>query len=68
MINTKAIFPTKKEVESNPKSRSARLRVLQKKNQIPDFYEANYSHTDRIYFFRNCYCINWNCMVEVGNF
>ena len=32
MINTKAIFPTKKEVESNPKSRSARLRVLQKKS------------------------------------
>ena len=31
MINTKAIFPSKEEVISNPKSRSARLRVLRKK-------------------------------------
>lgn len=30
MVQSKAIFPTKAEVESNPKSRSARLRVLRK--------------------------------------
>ena len=30
LINTKAIFPAKEEVEGNPRSRSARLRVLKK--------------------------------------
>ena len=30
MIQAKAIFPSKKEVALNPKSRSARLRVLRK--------------------------------------
>ena len=30
MVQAKAIFPSKKEVESNPRSRSARLRVLRK--------------------------------------
>lgn len=30
MVQSKAIFPTKDEVETNPKSRSARLRVLRK--------------------------------------
>ena len=30
MLQTKAIFPTKEEVLANPKSRSARLRVLRK--------------------------------------
>ena len=30
MIQSKAIFPKKEEVMSNPRSRSARLRVLKK--------------------------------------
>ena len=30
MIQAKAIFPTKSEVDENPRSRSARLRVLRK--------------------------------------
>ena len=33
LFQTKAIFPTKTEVERNPKSRSARLRVLRKVRQ-----------------------------------
>ena len=33
LLNTKIITPSKKEVEDNPRSRSARLRVLRKINQ-----------------------------------
>jgi 16S rRNA C1402 N4-methylase RsmH len=33
MNGSKAIFPSKEEVESNPKSRSARLRFLTKIKQ-----------------------------------
>ena len=33
LLNTKIISPSKKEVEANPRSRSARLRVLKKINQ-----------------------------------
>ncbi|MED5280419.1 MAG: 16S rRNA (cytosine(1402)-N(4))-methyltransferase, partial [Verrucomicrobiota bacterium] len=33
MVQAKAIFPSKSEVESNPRSRSARLRVLRKISQ-----------------------------------
>ena len=34
LIQSKAVFPTKAEVTSNPRSRSARLRVLKKLGQV----------------------------------
>ena len=34
MLNTKIITPSKKEVEENPRSRSARLRVLRKLSEV----------------------------------
>ncbi len=33
MVQARAIFPSKSEIESNPRSRSARLRVLRKISQ-----------------------------------